>query len=174
MHEFTFDTSGAVDLHPPGPLRPGVIQTVWTDLDAFTQGYIEALFFTEQGTGEAGTDYASGLWTEVEPGLWSNEFGFADLAAEALQHIIQVCTMFQDSNGAALQHCDERDEGPDGNSRLYPRQAGRDFWLTRNRHGAGFNDGSWPEPYASALTEAAKSFGDVSTYLGDDGKVHLR
>lgn len=51
--------------------------------------------------------------------------------------------------------------------------AGHDFWLTRNGHGAGFWDGDWPEPHASILTEASKTFGETDLYIGDDGKVHV-
>lgn len=49
--------------------------------------------------------------------------------------------------------------------------AGHDFWLTRCGHGAGFLDGDWPEPHASALDEAAKAFGNVDLYVGDDGRI---
>lgn len=48
----------------------------------------------------------------------------------------------------------------------------QDFWFTRNRHGAGFWDGDWPEPQATRLTEAAHRFGAYTLYVGDDGKVH--
>ena len=50
--------------------------------------------------------------------------------------------------------------------------AGHDFWLTRNGHGAGFWDGDWREPYGIALDKLAKSFGEVSLYLGDDGRIY--
>lgn len=39
-------------------------------------------------------------------------------------------------------------------------QAGHDFWLTRNGHGAGFWDGDWPEEIGKRLTEASKKFGE--------------
>lgn len=51
-------------------------------------------------------------------------------------------------------------------------QAGHDFWLTRNGHGAGFNDGDWPEPQASRLTQAAHAMGEVNLYVGDDGRIY--
>lgn len=53
-------------------------------------------------------------------------------------------------------------------------QAGHDFWLTRNGHGAGFWDGDYPEPEATKLTEASRAFGEVDLYVGDDGKVHAQ
>lgn len=42
------------------------------------------------------------------------------------------------------------------------RQAGHDFWLTRNRHGAGFWDGDWPVHSAKILTDASHQFGPMS------------
>jgi hypothetical protein len=50
--------------------------------------------------------------------------------------------------------------------------AGHDFWLTRCGHGAGFWDGDWPEPQATILDEAAKRFGNVDLYVGDDGAIY--
>lgn len=51
-------------------------------------------------------------------------------------------------------------------------KAGRDFFLTRNRHGAGFWDGDWPR-WGERLTKLAHSFGEQSLYVGDDGKLHV-
>lgn len=52
-------------------------------------------------------------------------------------------------------------------------QAGHDFWLTRNGHGAGF----WDRPEiwgdnAQKLTEIAQKFGEVNLYIGDDGLIY--
>lgn len=55
-------------------------------------------------------------------------------------------------------------------------QAGHDFWLTRNHHGAGFWDR--PEVYGQEqcdrLTDAAHEWGEADLYVGDDGKVYLQ
>ena len=40
-------------------------------------------------------------------------------------------------------------------------QAGHDFWLTRNGHGAGFWDGDWPK-YGDMFTKIAESFGEAN------------
>lgn len=56
-------------------------------------------------------------------------------------------------------------------------QAGHDFWLTRNGHGAGFWDGDWDsiDPgIGEWLTQHSKSFGKRDLYIGDDGRVHIR
>ncbi len=50
--------------------------------------------------------------------------------------------------------------------------AAHDFWLTRCGHGAGFWDGDWPEPAATVLDNAAKAFGNVDLYVGDDGQIY--
>ena len=52
------------------------------------------------------------------------------------------------------------------------RQAGHDFWLTRNGHGAGFWDGDWPEPAATELDKLAKGFRTCDLYVGDDGLIY--
>lgn len=51
-------------------------------------------------------------------------------------------------------------------------EAGHDFWLTRNGHGAGFRDGDWPEPAASRLDGASKAAGTRDLCIGDDGAIH--
>ena len=45
-----------------------------------------------------------------------------------------------------------------------------DFWLTRNGHGAGFWDGAYGD-IGDQLTAAAKSFGSVDLYVGDDNQI---
>ena len=49
-------------------------------------------------------------------------------------------------------------------------QAGHDFWLTRNRHGAGFWDRGHSEN-GEALTRAAHAAGERDLYVGDDRQV---
>lgn len=49
-------------------------------------------------------------------------------------------------------------------------QIGHDFTLTRNGHGVGF----WDRGLGTrgmALTDLCKPFGEVSAYVGDDGKI---
>lgn len=49
---------------------------------------------------------------------------------------------------------------------------GHDFWLTRNYHGAGFWDRGLGD-LGNKLTEISKSFGQLSSYVGDDDQVYL-
>jgi hypothetical protein len=130
-------------------------------LDDFTQGYIEAAFFTcgnECGT-LPGPD-------ADENGEGDNrEVGFEDLAPEALAAIMADCDSFRDD--AKIVAAIQADEA----------KAGRDFWYTRNGHGCGFWDGDWEklagEDAADALDARARAFREVDLYLGDDGKVYL-
>ena len=54
---------------------------------------------------------------------------------------------------------------------------GHDFWLTRNRHGAGFWDRKHISPEADAaldrLTEASHSYGEATLVQGHDMKVSV-
>jgi hypothetical protein len=150
MPEFILDTNGRIALrtaHTPF----GSLWTRWEDLRPFTQGYIEALFFTES-----------------EPGT-------THLAPEALARIIADCTAFQADHGMLIEACAEFSENlrPD-NDDVWTR-AGRDYWFTRNGHGVGFwlQHDRWPPPHGDALDAAAKRAGEMDAYLGDDGKVHV-
>ena len=63
---------------------------------------------------------------------------------------------------------------------VLPRDCDADHWaavahdwtLTRNRHGAGFWDGGWAEPWGQRLTDLAHASGEISLYLGDDGFIY--
>ena len=48
-----------------------------------------------------------------------------------------------------------------------------DFWLTRNRHGAGFWDRGLGA-VGDELTANAHAHGSVDLYVGDDGKVYIQ
>lgn len=52
-----------------------------------------------------------------------------------------------------------------------PDRVAHDFWLTRNGHGAGFWDGDYVN--GDKLTEIAKSFGEITPYIGDDGMIYM-
>lgn len=58
---------------------------------------------------------------------------------------------------------------------LYPHdddEIMHDFWLTRNRHGAGFWDGDYEDTLGERLTEISETFGKVTLYVGDDGLIY--
>jgi hypothetical protein len=84
-------------------------------------------------------------------------YGFGDLAAETIRSMIRDCDAFQNEAGDMIAD----DLG----------RAGHDFWLTRNRHGAGFWDGDWGEN-GETLTAMAHAYGEVEIYVGDDDQIY--
>lgn len=112
-------------------------------LDAFTRQYVE-----------------TALWSSMdeEGRPLDDQYGIDDLAPETLAQMVV------DSDDFQRAHWDDIS--------MDPEKAGHDFWLTRQRTGAGFWDGDWPEPQASRLTDAARAYGEVFLYVGDDGQVH--
>ena len=122
-------------------------------LDAFTQGYIEAMFFTAD--------------EEL------NEPRFEELSESAMTILITDCLTFQERAGRSLATAYA--------AGYEPEQAGRDFWFTRNGHGVGFwsrdllTDLTPQEPMVISdhLTEEADRFGECDLYLGDDGELYL-
>lgn len=120
-------------------------------LSDFTQGYIDALFFTETGPDSPEFD----------------DYGFYDFAPETLTRIITDCASFELSNKALLNKADEVSQGG-----YTSEQAGHDLWLTRNRHGAGFWDRGLHD-IGEALAEKAQAMGELSLVLWDDKKLYL-
>lgn len=83
-----------------------------------------------------------------------------DIDAGTLAQMRADCAAFQETHAADLAQA-----GDDA-------QNGHDFWLTRNRHGAGFWDRGYPDAIGRRLTDAAHVYGEVNLYIGDDGKVY--
>lgn len=92
-------------------------------------------------------------WTEEE------EIGGAPLSPELLHQSRDDCASFWAQAKCLIDTSSER------------IRAGRDFWLTRNGHGAGFWDGNWPE-HGDELTALAEQFKSVDLFVGDDGLVY--
>jgi hypothetical protein len=148
------------------------------NLDAFTRGYIEALFFTETNdlydsedwnTPEAQDDIAEGRCSGSIP----SDCGFSDLDSDTLATIIFECAGFQRVHAELLAAAYEV-EGYDDEA------AGRDFWYTRNGHGCGFWDRGLGD-IGDKLSErcgwssrgTAHPYANVDAYYSDDGKVCL-
>ena len=121
-------------------------------LDSFTRGYIEAAFWTD-----ANADMSEDLEGAT----------FAELADESLTSIIEDCSAFQKDNAVMLEQAYTSELVAYDESR-----AGTDFWLTRNRHGAGYWDRGLGK-IGTALSDAAHVYGTSSLYRGDTGAVHV-
>lgn len=126
-----------------------------TDFERFTNAYIECALWSS--TADDGTPL-------------DRDYDESDIAEETHARMQADCAKFVEENAATLDAAD-----PQARARIRCdtyEQAGRDFWFTRNGHGAGFWDGDWPEPYAKVLTDAAHAFGECDLYVGDDGRIY--
>jgi hypothetical protein len=123
------------------------------DMDSFTRQYI-----------------ATALWSTTRPDdtFLDEDYNVEDIAADTLAKMQADCAKFQEEMAEHITD-DNLLRNPDNDT---AGTYGHDFWLTRNWHGAGFWDGDYREPAASALTACAKRFGEFDLYVGDDGKVH--
>lgn len=115
-------------------------------MDAFTEAYIEAMEFTDFHSDNEELQTADGLSDEL----------LASLAAD--------CEAFQEANA------DDLDEAYEEHG-YTTEQAGHDFWLTRNGHGAGFWDRGLGA-VGTRLSDAAHAYGNCDLYVGDDGMVY--
>jgi hypothetical protein len=86
-------------------------------------------------------------------------YGSADITAESQAKMREDCDAFVAANAHDLASVDDE-------------QAGHDFWLTRNGHGAGFWDRGLGA-LGDRLTDAAHAFGECDLYVGDDGRLHV-
>lgn len=119
-------------------------------LDAFTMAFIEAaLWATTDDKGEP----------------LDKNYGFSDIAPEAMAKIVADCSRFQQENAVDIATW---------NNPKWPAAqiAGHDFLLTRNHHGSGFWDGDWRADIGNRLTKAAHNYGEFDLYVGDDNRLH--
>lgn len=112
-------------------------------LDTFTRSYLETALWSS--TDEDG-----------EP--LDDDYTIDDFSDEFIKEAVADCEAFQEDN----------QEDIDGLS----SRAGHDFWLTRNHHGAGFWDGDWEVVAGARLTVSSHAFGEVTLYVGDDGRIY--
>jgi len=122
-------------------------------LDEFTRHYLIAALWSSTTSGD-----------EREP--LDGYFDIDDIGPEARAKAISDCRNFQHENRALLKRAyafyvaNGNAAHPDAGS---PEAcAGHDFWLTRNRHGAGFWDRGMARELGDALTDAAHMSGEVN------------
>jgi hypothetical protein len=115
--------------------------------EEFIAGCLEGMIFT-------GQYYAEPENQECQPEPIDRHYGVDDIPREMVKVIEGECLDFL--NTAAFMVAEN------------PRQAGIDFHLTRNRHGAGFWDGGW-EAYGAELTALSHPYGERELMAGPDG-----
>ena len=113
-------------------------------LTHFTNAYIECALWSS--TDDNGTS----IDTIKDP---------SDFGRHAIASIREDCNTFYRLHGMLFENGDAA--------------AGHDFWLTRNRHGAGFWDGDYTEEAGKILTSAAHGFGESDILVGYDGMLHV-
>lgn len=128
-------------------------------LDSFTQGYIEAMFFTSEGVDN-----------DCEPGHENDlaDISFNDMAPESIAAVAEECAAFQLDNATLLGRAYELGEAQ---SCYDETRAGHDYWYTRNGHGTGYWDrglGEVGEQLAEATRYSARYL-----YRGDDGRLYV-
>lgn len=129
-------------------------------LKQFITAYIECALWSSTADG-------SPEQQEADPnhkGSFDSSFldlGYTDLDPELQKHVEEQCAEFFEAYNDYFGHNVE--------------QAGHDFWLTRNGHGAGFWDRGhnyWPgDPSGQLLTSAAKPYGTEDWYLNEQKLV---
>lgn len=119
------------------------------------------------------SDPECGVREIPNPDPLDQNYSEEDIAMVAIDKIEADCERFESENRETIEAAIATGEvkcGPDFDAWGH---AAHDFCLTRNGHGVGFWDGDWPEPYADKLTQAAKAFGEMNLYAGDDGWLCL-
>lgn len=112
----------------------------------FTQAYITcALWSSTDNADETGGEPLDANYSQY------------DIDAPTLKRMQEDCAMFQADNAELLSGLDSE-------------QSGHDFWLTRNRHGAGFWDRGLGE-VGTKLTDAAHAWGSLDLYVTDEGEI---
>lgn len=122
------------------------------DVDEFTRGYLECAEWCGLLDGDdiEGGRAAFDAYDDVP--RWGDK---------ALATAREDCADFQQANAADLANVDAS-------------QAGHDFYLTRNRHGAGFWDGDYPEDIGRRLTDAAHVYGSADVWFNaEEGTLNF-
>lgn len=113
-------------------------------LDAFTRGYLECALWTSD------PDPGSGEWSERD-GEWAIDM----IDPSSLAKAIEACAAFQTANREDLDEVEDT-------YHVDASRNGHDFWLTRNRHGAGFWDRGYDRDLGKRLTEASHAYGEAN------------
>lgn len=129
--------------------------------DYFVQAYLTAALWTEeeQLLNQWREFHARNDLSDPEEGPSEPYIEQELIAPKTLKQAQEDCAAFKELAGDLLNGIDEE-------------QAGHDFWLTRNRHGAGFWDRDLGE-VGEKLSEIAKSFGERAAIFGNDGYIYF-
>lgn len=109
----------------------------------------------------------------IETALWSTTDNADETGGEPLDAAYDESDLHETARASMRKDCsDFLDMNADDIGDRFS-QAGHDFWLTRNGHGAGFWDGDWETEAGKRLTDASRPYGSSDLYVGDDGKIYV-
>lgn len=134
------------------------MKTLTLPSDPFLRGYLMAAFWTSDDNAPSGEYSTSGRPEEM----------MTNLSPEALERATADCAAFESANRELLESATEYGS----NFNYDSENAGHDFWLSRNGHGAGYFDRDLGE-IGDALQAAARASGSCDLYAGDDGKLYF-
>jgi len=111
--------------------------------------------------------FACALWASSDEATPSggeslqNNFSTDDFDVVTKAKLTIDCQLFMDAQSVNLTDHPAAD-------------AGHDFLLSRNGHGAGFFEYEHgTKEQCNALQEASRAFGETNIYVGDDGKLYI-
>ena len=128
------------------------------DLPPIVRGYLECALWAS---------------TDEDDFPLDENFDTEDFAEEAITQAIAECAAFVDANTADCDAYREQREamGYGRSQGTIDDYLGHDLWLTRNGHGAGFWDRGLGT-VGECLSRAARVYGSVDLYVGDDGLIY--
>ena len=152
-----------------------------TNLDEFKRGYVAALEWLTidcpDWTLDQMTEYDEAAGEDVfkkgySEQIWQDGTFEWSMSNETLKRIDEDCETFFNNNLNTLEQAIGMETNANNPMyRIYNwAQAGHDYWLTRNGHGAGFWDRGLGE-IGDVLTKACE-YTEVHAYLGDDGLIY--
>jgi len=139
------------------------MKTTKADFPEFFQAYLIAALWSSVISDDA-TEHPN---KDGDP--FDAHFSTDDITAEALETLRAHAFSFWSRMWFYIDH----EKGKPGFSGDHnATQAGHDFWLTQNGHGAGFWDGDWPT-YGDQFTKLAKCYPEVHLYVTPENQVGI-
>lgn len=113
--------------------------------DTFFKSYIETALWASSDINNDENDDSS---------LENQNYSIDDFDEKSLDSLHKDCVSFFSNNFEMIKD--------------NPSLAGHDFFLTQNRHGAGFWDGDWPKEVGEKLTKKSHDYGETYFWIEND------
>lgn len=132
------------------------------DIEEMVSAYVECALWSSTYLADEDGNPVGEETDDTQDVPMDENYGPEDIAPDTLAKMREDCESFVTTCESLLAEYTERG--------MSSGQAGHDFWLTRNGHGAGFWDRGLGK-LGDDLTEDAKPFGSFTLYVGNNGKV---